>query len=86
MKPNYLQTLETSLTLASIAKNEWKGLECLYSESSSSRCACSKKMSENICTYPKTKSWRKSNYIKDQKIANKITQWLDFQQKKRANK
>jgi hypothetical protein len=43
-------------------------------------------MSENTCTYPKTKGWRKLKYIEDQKIANKITQWIDFQQKKRAIK
>jgi hypothetical protein len=43
-------------------------------------------MSQNTCTYPKTKSWRKYNYIEDQKIANKITQWIVFQKKKRANK
>jgi hypothetical protein len=39
----------------------------------------SKKMSENTCTYPTTKCWRKSNYTGDEKIANKITQWIDFQ-------
>jgi hypothetical protein len=38
------------------------------------------KMSENTCTYPKIKSWRKSNYIEDQNIANIVTQWIDFQQ------
>jgi hypothetical protein len=43
-------------------QNGRKGLEGQYSESSSSRCAWPKK-SENTCTNPKTKIWRKSNYI-----------------------
>jgi hypothetical protein len=52
-------------------QNGRKGLEGQNSESSSSRCAWPKK-SENTCTNPKTKIWRKSNYIEDQRLQTKI--------------
>jgi hypothetical protein len=52
-------------------QNGRKGLEGQYSESSSSRCAWHKKRSENTCTNPRIKIWRKSNYIEDQRLQTK---------------
>jgi hypothetical protein len=46
-----------------------KNLEGQYCESSSIRCAFLNIWVKNKCTYPMTNTWRKSNNIKDPRIA-----------------